>query len=254
MLSFFRRIRIRLLQQNRFTKYLLYAIGEIVLVVIGILIALYINGKNEEHQDRVEELVALKDLKEEFQSKLNDVDSLLAFKTRMKANWSSYLRTITNADLSDEDRAIRRPQMGSVSFPMSNPTLNSLLSTGKIDKIQNDSLKYVLNNWKDVLDNQKKPEKLHDDFIQSKFLPIELRLLPNAALKNISGTENLFYSEAEIKTLRLKAIENLEYQNALEHSYHLLEVQIRAGKRLKSHVLNVIDLLTNEIQHQEGQN
>lgn len=48
MIKFFRRIRQRMLTENKFSKYLLYAIGEIVLVVIGILIALHVNNKNEE--------------------------------------------------------------------------------------------------------------------------------------------------------------------------------------------------------------
>lgn len=47
MIKFFRQIRQRLLAQSKFSKYLLYAIGEIVLVVIGILIALQINNWNE---------------------------------------------------------------------------------------------------------------------------------------------------------------------------------------------------------------
>ncbi len=44
MLPFFRKIRYRLAQDNQFFKYSRYTIGEIVLVVIGILIALYINN------------------------------------------------------------------------------------------------------------------------------------------------------------------------------------------------------------------
>ena len=47
MIKFFRRIRQRLVVDGKFSKYLLYAIGEIVLVVIGILIALQINKWNE---------------------------------------------------------------------------------------------------------------------------------------------------------------------------------------------------------------
>ena len=50
MINFFRRIRQQLLSENKFSKYLLYAIGEIVLVVIGILIALQINNWNEDHK------------------------------------------------------------------------------------------------------------------------------------------------------------------------------------------------------------
>ena len=47
MLKFFRRIRQKLIAENKVGKYLIYAIGEIVLVVIGILIALWINNWNE---------------------------------------------------------------------------------------------------------------------------------------------------------------------------------------------------------------
>jgi len=47
MIKIFRKIRQRLLTENKFSKYLIYAIGEIVLVVIGILIALQINNANE---------------------------------------------------------------------------------------------------------------------------------------------------------------------------------------------------------------
>ena len=47
MIKFFRHIRRALLGEGKFSKYLLYAIGEIVLVVIGILIALQINNANE---------------------------------------------------------------------------------------------------------------------------------------------------------------------------------------------------------------
>ena len=50
MIKFFRKIRQGMLAENKFSKYLLYAIGEIVLVVIGILIALQINNKNEERK------------------------------------------------------------------------------------------------------------------------------------------------------------------------------------------------------------
>ena len=51
MIKFFRKVRQKMLTENKFSKYLLYAIGEIVLVVIGILIALSINNRNQEQKD-----------------------------------------------------------------------------------------------------------------------------------------------------------------------------------------------------------
>lgn len=63
MLRFFRTLRQRLLPENRFSKYLLYAVGEIVLIVIGILIALQIDSWNEGRKLKEQELKILKDFK-----------------------------------------------------------------------------------------------------------------------------------------------------------------------------------------------
>jgi hypothetical protein len=63
MLRFFRQIRQKLLADNKFSKYLLYAVGEILLVVIGILIALQVNTWKEEREMRKEELLLLSNLK-----------------------------------------------------------------------------------------------------------------------------------------------------------------------------------------------
>ena len=54
MISFFRKLRLRFLGQNKVTQYLMYALGEILLVVIGILIALQVNTWNEERQQKAQ--------------------------------------------------------------------------------------------------------------------------------------------------------------------------------------------------------
>ena len=59
MIHLFRIMRQRLLSENKFSKYLMYAIGEIVLVVIGILIALQINNANELRKERIAEIKML---------------------------------------------------------------------------------------------------------------------------------------------------------------------------------------------------
>ena len=66
MIKFFRKIRQRLLNENRFSKYLLYATGEIVLVVIGILIALQINNWNENKKQQKEVQNALMEIKNDL--------------------------------------------------------------------------------------------------------------------------------------------------------------------------------------------
>jgi len=68
MIPFFRRIRKQLANDNKPLKYLRYAIGEIVLVVIGILIALQINNWNQERQQRQKEKKILMELKRDLVS------------------------------------------------------------------------------------------------------------------------------------------------------------------------------------------
>lgn len=75
MIKFFRKIRYDLLEKNKTGKYLKYAIGEILLVVIGILIALSINNWNEWRKDRVKEKEVLVNLVENFQLNMEALES-----------------------------------------------------------------------------------------------------------------------------------------------------------------------------------
>ncbi|MCR9015406.1 DUF6090 family protein [Aquiflexum gelatinilyticum] len=68
MIKFFRKIRQKLLQQNKVGSYLKYAIGEIFLLVIGILIALQINNANEAYKARQSERVVLNNLVQDLQA------------------------------------------------------------------------------------------------------------------------------------------------------------------------------------------
>jgi len=68
MIKFFRKIRQKMLSENKFSKYLLYAIGEILLVMIGILLALQVNNWNEKNKKEDIQLTQLSDLKTEIES------------------------------------------------------------------------------------------------------------------------------------------------------------------------------------------
>jgi hypothetical protein len=89
MIKFFRRIRQQLLTENKFPKYLLYAIGEIVLVVIGILIALQINNWNELRKIHIQDIEFLNNLKVEL---LIDISAL----TNRKSHYQSINDNIEN--------------------------------------------------------------------------------------------------------------------------------------------------------------
>ena len=73
MIKFFRKIRQNLLMENKTSKYFKYAIGEILLVVIGILIALQINNWNDNKNLVAKEIKILKEIKYELEGSLRDL-------------------------------------------------------------------------------------------------------------------------------------------------------------------------------------
>jgi len=73
MIKFFRKIRQILLTENKFSKYILYAIGEIALVMIGILLALQVNNSNEQRKSKVQEIEILKGIKQDLVNDTTDI-------------------------------------------------------------------------------------------------------------------------------------------------------------------------------------
>lgn len=78
MIKFFRNIRQRMVNENRVSKYLLYATGEIILVVIGILIALNINMYNGDRKDRAQERVLLETIQQDLRRDTVDMQMNLS--------------------------------------------------------------------------------------------------------------------------------------------------------------------------------
>ena len=100
MIKFFRKIRQQLLTENKFSKYLLYAIGEIILVVIGILIALSINNWNQNRQNAKIEKRFLHDLLSDIELDIKNLEKTTE-RTGKSAEAKNYiLRFIDGQNIS----------------------------------------------------------------------------------------------------------------------------------------------------------
>ncbi|WP_298536124.1 hypothetical protein [uncultured Algibacter sp.] len=148
MINFFRRIRQRLLSEKKFSKYLLYALGEILLVMVGILLALEVNQWNEEKNDQRIENTALLNLKAEFITNQEHFNILYDIKFKNEKKYRSYLNIIGNDTIPFDIKVKASPAnlMDGYWHP-TNEALKSLMNTGYLDKIKNDSLKTLLINW-----------------------------------------------------------------------------------------------------------
>lgn len=92
MIKFFRHVRQRLLSESKFSKYLIYAFGEIILVVIGILIALQINNWNDNRKSRVRINQILKKVHEELALNIDNSNDLTSFYSAKEGNIGKVLR------------------------------------------------------------------------------------------------------------------------------------------------------------------
>lgn len=77
MIPFYRKIRKKLADNNQFLKYSRYAIGEIVLVVIGILIALQINNWNEDQKGKQREMTYLENIKTDLLLNIDELNNFI---------------------------------------------------------------------------------------------------------------------------------------------------------------------------------
>jgi pyruvate/2-oxoacid:ferredoxin oxidoreductase alpha subunit len=84
MIKFFRKIRHRILTESKFSKYILYASGEIVLVVIGILIALQINNWNEARKLAIQKVEILHEFQESLQNDLEKIEANMIINAQVK--------------------------------------------------------------------------------------------------------------------------------------------------------------------------
>ena len=110
MIKFFRKIRYDLMEKNKTRKYLKYAIGEIVLVVIGILIALSINNWNETRKQKETTNSIYVIVKEDLINDISEIDFILKYHNEVR---KPSFETVLNTKLTKEDW-LKNPQYISV--------------------------------------------------------------------------------------------------------------------------------------------
>jgi hypothetical protein len=146
MIKFFRKIRYDLMEKNKTGQYLKYAIGEIFLVVIGILIALQINNLNEERKLSNNEQALLHQLKQEFESNLAQLNQKIEMREIMINSAQKLLNMI-----DDKNQMVPDSIGHYLSFTRMNPTFdpirNDLTDGDKLSLIENAKLKILLTEW-----------------------------------------------------------------------------------------------------------
>lgn len=146
MLKFFRRIRQNLLAENKFSKYLFYAIGEILLVVVGILIALQINNWNETNKNKELQIKYIRglitDLEYDIRAFTIGVNELDGHRKSVDALLTCYK---TQTSLADEELIDHLTNLSLITqFRHRNTVMDDMKSAGRLNIILSDSIRQAI--------------------------------------------------------------------------------------------------------------
>ena len=141
MIKLFRHIRQRLLIENKMSKYLLYAIGEIVLVVIGILIALQLNEWNGERKDQNQEVKILLQLNTDLRANLEEIIEIREIAVQRSAACDSIMAYISDKKPLDDSLKVYLERLNmDALFNNANTTYSYIQSQGT-NFLTNDTLR-----------------------------------------------------------------------------------------------------------------
>jgi Family of unknown function (DUF6090) len=261
MIKFFRKIRYDLMEKTKTGRYLKYAIGEIVLVVLGILIALSINNWNESKKERQEEYLALKSLHNEF------IESRELFNNSQRHhktifNGMRYLLEILDARQVNESLMdsiylnLSTSAWSSWTFEPSRGVVNALTNSGKQNIISNESLKSHLIQWNDLVIGYQNTERLAQEYKFTYLFPMisKLTQLPSKLKRTNLDVMKYDLSNDNLNEVDLDLFQSKMFYNYLNQCWVysqgiLVEgSQSSIGKKVQEALDSIILLIEKELE------
>ena len=266
MIKFFRRIRQNILTENKTSKYLIYAIGEIVLVVIGILIALQINNWNEGRKDRLREQAILIQLEEEYNTNLEQLDAKVQLRKKIVRSGLTLLKFMNTPELVHRDSVLLH--LSNIIFdPTFDPIQNDLISSGNIRLIRNEKLRRLLSNWSSDVKAVQELEQINQMHVHEIMLPLFndigiSRDVLNQLWENLGdsfwllddNTDNLdLVLRDSFNKIRAKDIlTNKKLEGVVSNAISYNNVCNLESQSLNNRIIEIIELIKIELNNNEN--
>ena len=243
MIPFFRKIRKTLADDNKPLKYFRYAIGEIVLVVIGILIALQINNWHNNRIERKKEVNYITNINKEFKLNKTQLDTVTFYHQIVYDNTKKILDLIPidiNTVNKDSLSSYISKTIFHYTFNPQQSTVNSLTNTSSFEIISNLELRELLQRWEEIVNDYQEEELLFREYSFDNYVPLMSKHISFIAWNN---NDNIFdYDDIEITFLN-----NLEFKNAVAIRQALIiDVLGDELKEINKTIDRIIELTTTE--------
>ena len=250
MINLLRRIRRNTMTGNKPDLYLVYAIGEVVLVVVGILIALQIDNWNENKRIKNVEQQYLLALKEEFE--YNKIE--LARVMNLNTKYADYALKISD-HAGPENPQITEKEfedlaMGAfaaeVHYNPNQGVLDEVISSGKLGIFNNDELKFALSSWGAVFEKALWQERTHETL---RVQIVEMtRVNGNIRSMTFELGEPLNIKPTNFKRGNLQLLKSEEYDNrVVAFILTAQSLNVSAYYRVGVEIDRILSLIDDEI-------
>ncbi len=221
MIKFFRKIRKNLLNEGKTSKYLKYAIGEIVLVVIGILIALSINNWNVEKIEKSNELKYYKNIKRQLNEDENAINANIDYNNLYLKQFNQAIKIIEQDDRNIVDSlvSISVNLLEFSDFHRQSNIYETMVNSGEIKLLKNQQIIEALQQLEEKYIFINKLEDTHSQAVIKFVVPNIISSLKVSSMKaeNIEKLysyefQNLFVLVADLMVEKNEAYENIVFR------------------------------------------
>lgn len=250
---------------NTTRRYLKYALGEIVLVVIGILLALQINTWKTNSNNQKQEIVVLNELKGEYLGKLKELEEKVALRDAMIKGCHSILKAIDTKQYNLEQDSLYY-HLGIITitptYDASNSVTEELINSGNLYLIKNKELRKQLLDWPSTLAKMVEEEQFFIQIGMGSFFPYFIQNIPLRNLVNPFLTENDAMRKNLVKTNTVNVYKpvtsqhaldptalfsSLVFENTVEFIRNQAVVSNMQAQDVRAHINGVLTLIENDL-------
>jgi len=254
MINFFRKLRQNLLSEGKTTKYLKYAVGEILLVVIGILLALQINNWNENRKIRNQELKYLKNIRIDIDKSVAEINQYIETRSSKIASANKVLEYYEGKPLMDlNDLNFHATNVYIwYKFTLQDNTYQELINSGNLTLISNDSIKMGLLNLQSLYDKLKNEESHYRYDVELLLYEPAYKMLDmNDLIKNFSYQVSKGNDGVNVELSRTNyenMLKNLQHKNGFVMAVYELTVMNSQLNELKNLCESLGKLINKELE------
>ena len=245
MIPVYRKIRKKMADNNRPLKYARYAIGEIVLVVIGILIALQINTWNEERKENKIEGNYLKEMLEDYQTNLRRSNQVIKKYESMIPTLKGLIEQslLEKPSISVDSLNEACMQINDMpTYSSSDRVYNNLIGSGDLRLLKNKELKTQLSVYFEKLNILKLVQTTHELELVETFQPYIIDHLDFLAVAPQRLHQYRLPTPKENDKI-LEVLHNSKFRNIITLKWVIITDLLEQNRELEQININIIELL-----------